>query len=517
MNGTRLHATLCLIFGCLTLLLPATASGDEVHLASDKVLKGDLSSTAEGVLVKAGRNETRVGWGEIDWIVVRSKGFVFRSRVTPEKTRYYVEAFERFSKALADTFKFKVKLRKNWTAQIRIFRDREGLRKYQLDTEGVISDVYGYFRVDPENWLEEVVVLDLPRDPGETFDTLLHESTHMMLYLWGKAKNFSFPSWIDEGLAEYFGGSAYRPDARSKKRVFTQGLQKPWRLDEIRRQIRNNTVEPLDTLLLTPPEGFQGVHYSHAWSLIHFIAHHDKGRYARRLNRYCRDLMRTVREGERTVELFEKMFKTKVGELEMQWRKYVMAMKPVTAADRLALADTLEWKGKGDEGLEVLKPLLEASPDDHRALEIRARLLLHKRQYKQALEVAKRVLALQPDYPQGLYTHAVACVCASKWAESLAGFEAYAKVDPFHLEAAIFRLQCLLCAPKKLRNPGKARSIGERLATYHNDAELHALIGDACVQLGDFTSAVDRYEKALALNPRDRSLEIKLKKAKAKR
>ena len=181
----------------LVLLVAGASLGEEVELKSGKKWKGAVRSIPGGIALKQGRKEKEIGWADIDWIVHRTRPFVFRSRVTPEKTRSFAEAFQKFSEALPATFQFKAPLRKNWTVQVRIFRNEENYKAYEAEhTRDSSGSSCGYFWIDPDRCLEEVVVMDLPRDPGETFDTLLHESTHLFLYLWGKAKEFDFPIWM---------------------------------------------------------------------------------------------------------------------------------------------------------------------------------------------------------------------------------------------------------------------------------------------------------------------------------
>lgn len=507
-----------LVVVALLTLAASWSAADEVILQTGKRIKGELASTPEGLVVTRGSTVTRLRWREIDWIVMKAGPVWFQSRVTPEKTRYYTEAFERFAKALEGTFKFKVTMRKNWRVRVRIFRTEADFRRYSAKTSGGKDDganTYGYFHVDPRENVEEVVLIDLARDPGETFDTLLHESTHLMTYLWGKAKNFSFPLWVDEGLAEYFGGSAYRPTASSRNNTFSQGCQKGYHLVALKEQIRTGKVEPLERLLLLNPDEFQIEHYPQAWSLIHFFAHAEKGRYAKRLNKYCRDLMRTVRQGERTVDLFEKVFRIKVPVLEKKWRAYVLAMEPSSMEDSLSLAEGHLRAGEWKDGVAVIDKALEKSPNDYRALVLRSDLWIYKPNAKAALADAEKAVKLAPDYAPGVHAHAVALYYASLWKPAIAQFDAYGELVPLHLDAGIMRLRCLTNAPKECRDAAKARRIGEQLLEYHRDAKLAVEVAAACTADGDHAAAVKYYELALAINENYPGAKARLEKAKA--
>ncbi len=491
------------------------AEGQSVLLKSGKRVKGSLRSDTDGVIVTKGRTETRVPWADLDWIEMQAKHVSILSRVPPERTEYYREAFERFVHALAATFKFKARIKKSTRVQLRIFRDPTHFKKYYGEEDG--DQVFGYFGVDPKSGAKEVVVFDHPHDPAETFDTLLHESTHLMLFLWGEPKNFSFPAWIEEGVAEYFGGSSYRPDARRRKNTFAQGLQKAHHLAFLHEGLAKEKILPLAEFLRIGNETFDVEHYPQAWSLIHFFAHAEKGRYAPRLYRYCQDLMRTVREGDRAIELFEKTFKIKVDKLEAQWKEYVRTLRPSSDADRLALAEYHARAGTPKVGLEVVAPLLEADKDDYRALAIRAELLAMlstKKSLAEAKKLSARALELAPDYAPARFAKALAAHYAGEWREAQVAYARYRECEPLRLDTAMFQFAALLDAPKKLRDAKAARAAGEQLLAYHVDAELHVRVGDACALLDDPAAAVGHYERALEVNPMIRGAREKLDAAR---
>lgn len=495
-------------------VLTATSSGEEVLLTSGEKLSGNLASVLGGVTVTRGKAVRVVSWSEIDWIRLRTRRFVILSRVIPEKARIYSEAFEKFARALTSTFKFKPPMRNNWTTQIRIFRDRRRFNEFRRPGGGESASC-GFFRVDRQSRVEEVVVLDIARDPGETFDTLLHEGTHLLLHLWGKAKSFTFPMWINEGMAEYFGGSSYRPGARSIKRVFTQGIQKPWHLLQMKQMLKKDEVEPLEDLVFLDGVNFQSRHYAQVWSFIHFLAHYQDGRYAARLHRFCRDLRRTIREGDRYIKLIEKTFKIKLPELEIQWREYVKDLKPATVVDGLALAEAYIYRGDYDPAIETLEQLLNRDHDDYRALVLKARALHGKDKYKKAHVLLDRAVKQQADYQPAMVARANLYYFEDRWGLSLKFYLRYYERSPLDLVAGLDYMRCLLEAPPKFRDFKRARSVGEAILEYHRDAELLVYIGDAELKLKNLADAILRYKEAAELSPKNPIIEKRLKKAQA--
>jgi tetratricopeptide (TPR) repeat protein len=496
-------------------LLSTSVFAQELLLVSGERLKGDLATVPGGVAVTKGKTVRKVPWAEIDWIVHRTRRFLFVSRIVPEKTRDYAEAFELFHRALTRTFNFTAPMRNNWTTQVRIYRDQRCFDDYMQQCGGGSGGACGFFHVNARDRIEEVVVLDIARDPSQTFDTLLHEGTHLLLHLWGKAKDFEFPAWIDEGMAEYFGGSSYRPGARSVKRVFTQGVQKPWRLIGLKERLQKNAVSSLEELLFVTSGQFQIHHYAEAWSLVHFLAHYEGGHYARRLYRFCHDLRRTVREGERYIELFEKTFKVKVDELETRWHDYIRTLEPETAEDRLALAEAWVWKAKFNEALAALEPLLERHPDDYRALVLRARALHGRKDFKAAHALLDRAEKLQPDYDPALEARAFLYYFEDRWESAMATYARYHARNPLDLLAGIDYLRCLLEAPAKYRDATLARNVGESILAYHRDPELLVYLGDAELALKTPAAAIQRYEEAAKLWPGNPAIEKRLRRARA--
>ena len=396
-----LGACLLLAVVCVT-----RSPADEVRLKSGKTLKGTIERRVAGVAVVRGKKAVDVSWRDVDWLIIRTKRFRFLSRVDPERTRQYAAAFEAFADALAKTFKFKPKFRKNWTVQIRIFRDERAYAKYEAgpaERSNGKAQSLGFFRIDYERSLEEVVVFDDPHDPGETFDTLLHEGLHLMLHIWGKAKNFEFPRWIDEGMAEYFGGSFYEPARHRRKATFSQGLQKPWRLRGLRNQLSASKAPTLRELLLLSTE-FDGSHYAPSWALIHFFAHAENGRFARRLNKFCQDLRRTVREGERTISLFEKVMKIKLPVLEKKWRAYVDAMRPKSLEDSIAQLRSYDYSGEGKLMLAAVKPVLKAHPNHADARAFEALGYWRSRLYMKAKRSVERAITWEAGVEGGIPT-----------------------------------------------------------------------------------------------------------------
>jgi len=89
------------------------------------------------------------------------------------------------------------------------------------------------------------------------------------------------PMWINEGLADYFGEALFTGDG------FISGVVPDWRLKRVRDEITAGKFLPLERMMKLSGEEWNAhivtVNYDHAWSLTHFLAHGDGGKYQKAL------------------------------------------------------------------------------------------------------------------------------------------------------------------------------------------------------------------------------------------
>jgi len=106
----------------------------------------------------------------------------------------------------------------------------------------------------------------------------LHEAVHQLAR---KGSGFRRNRWIDEGLASYFSASR-RANGRLQPGNIDPTAYPVWWLTDVR--VTSGMPIPLDVLLSGKggPEVNTHVnqYYLSAWSLTHFLIHHDGGRYA---------------------------------------------------------------------------------------------------------------------------------------------------------------------------------------------------------------------------------------------
>ncbi|MCK5880540.1 MAG: DUF1570 domain-containing protein [Sinobacterium sp.] len=116
--------------------------------------------------------------------------------------------------------------------------------------------------------LNEASVVQWPRRPEKTYSVIRHESSHVIMAgLFG-----STPRWFNEGLAEYFElmntGGQYKYIDLDK-----------YKLDYLKLQLKQARLPSIEYLWsLNARQFYQNtrLHYSMAWSVIHFMLSEEK-------------------------------------------------------------------------------------------------------------------------------------------------------------------------------------------------------------------------------------------------
>ncbi|MHC4788010.1 MAG: DUF1570 domain-containing protein [Planctomycetota bacterium] len=163
------------------------------------------------------------------------------------------------------------------------------------------------------------------RTQEEVLRTLYHEGFHQFMYVVVSKES---PIWVNEGTAEYF------QEATWNGSDFTTGQVPARRLRLLQKALRSGDYIPLPDLFnLTPGQWLQNVsrnsksaamHYSEAWSVVHFLVHANGGHYANWLDRYLRE----IADGEDGEEAFERAFGNDVAAFERAWGQYVLSLQP---------------------------------------------------------------------------------------------------------------------------------------------------------------------------------------------
>lgn len=163
----------------------------------------------------------------------------------------------------------------------------------------------GYFNGD------ELVAL--AGDMGaRTWHTVQHEAFHQFAHFVIRG---DLPMWVNEGLAEYFGEGVFTGDG------FVSGVIPHWRLKRIRENFSEQKFRPIAELMNLTREQWNSdiavVNYDQAWSMVHFLAHGENGKYQKAMGAFIGQLG----TGRQWQGAWDETFGSTVG-FEHRWRDY---------------------------------------------------------------------------------------------------------------------------------------------------------------------------------------------------
>jgi len=189
--------------------------------------------------------------------------FIVLTNTSEELSAYYTNLFESFYSSFTRRWNIdESKLAKKRKPVVNIYRNKE-----QYMASGAPAGSSGLF----DARARRLKLYHDFADPRFTLDVLFHEGTHLMIHL--LHPGFVFPTWVNEGLAEYYGASVLDED-----NGIQYGRVQEGRLAVLRYALAEEGYIPLEKVLMTPQSRFKSIHYAEAWGLVHFMLEHKKYR-----------------------------------------------------------------------------------------------------------------------------------------------------------------------------------------------------------------------------------------------
>ncbi len=163
---------------------------------------------------------------------------------------------------------------------------------------------------------------------ADTWHVVQHEGFHQFAH---EVIGGDFPTWLDEGLAEYFGEGLYTGDG------FVTGVVPPWRLSRLQGEIRGGRLKPTAAIMGVSPEQWRAemsiANYDQAWSMVYFLVHADGGRYQPALAKCVKELS----QGRSAEAAWRDAVGSTAG-FEDRWKAYWLAQAPSPTHDLYARA-----------------------------------------------------------------------------------------------------------------------------------------------------------------------------------
>ncbi|MEK7833094.1 MAG: tetratricopeptide repeat protein [Acidobacteriota bacterium] len=247
--------------------------------------------------------------GKEVWIKAKSKHFTLVGNAGEKDIRKVGAELEKFREAVS-------RLSGIWQRRftppvtVFVFKDNETYEPFKPLYQGKPGEVSGYLQSSNDS-AYITLTTDVPRQDPEAI--IFHEYVH---FLTSGGKR-SLPSWLSEGLAEYFSTFAVTGDGKQIAigRAIPAHLQK----------LREASWLPMTTLLAVDGDSpfyqeadKKTVYYAQSWALTHLLLTGDADRQSQ-----FRQFMAAVASGLSAGEGFKQFFQTDAAKLESSLRDYV--------------------------------------------------------------------------------------------------------------------------------------------------------------------------------------------------
>jgi hypothetical protein len=141
------------------------------------------------------------------------------------------------------------------------------------------------------------------------------------------------PTWVSEGMAEYFGEAVFTGDG------FVSGVVPQWRLERVRKTMATEQFKSLDQMMRLSHEQWNSemavANYDQGWSMVQFLAHAENGKYQKAFGAFMGDLGR----GNSWRSAWESNFGRDIVAFERKWRDYWTSLPDNPTADLYAKAN----------------------------------------------------------------------------------------------------------------------------------------------------------------------------------
>ncbi|MFQ5503341.1 MAG: tetratricopeptide repeat protein [Planctomycetota bacterium] len=251
-------------------------------------------------------------------------------------------------------------------------------------------------------------------DPRFTMSTLLHETTHLLVDL--VTKNFAYPTWLEESMAEYFGASRWRPKAKDKNQRLTTGQVQPGRLVVVKRDIRKGKWLGIRDMMKA--KEFTATNYAWGWTFVHFLM---SSKYAKKFETFYLDLAHRKR-GVRRVEVGGRKNEVPVEEqerlllrylrvksmavLEKQWHEHIERLEVDSLEAMEEAGQFLRIFGQFDQAKKLFAKAVSMGAKLPQTYASYASLLDGPDEINQALAMIDRAIELDPLEPEHYYSKA---------------------------------------------------------------------------------------------------------------
>ncbi len=308
MHGARRMALVC-----LALTLPGAS---ELHAQR----KGEIRPGAW-------KQRSKIPEG---WIVLNTRNYHVQSQAGKEKAQRLADHMEAMLRIYKKRFRGDKSSFKR--ATIKLFSSRLGYLRYgaprgsaayydQVKKEMVCYDTGKW--TDRKTTKRPSWLAGFFGDPMDVLGTAAHEGWHQYFH-WYVTSWVELPSWINEGMGDYFYAARPIAAAGKKKASVQLGRINEQSLPIIAAAIRQKRHHSLEAMLSMSRETFYAdaqVCYPQAWSLCHFLMHSGNKKYEKVIPIF----IRRVRDDTNMEKITKIAFRgIDFEELQQDWEEWVL-------------------------------------------------------------------------------------------------------------------------------------------------------------------------------------------------
>lgn len=294
--------------------------------------------------IKPGKWATKADWPD-GWVVYESAHYQIQSQVGRDKAKRLAKHMEAMFKLYKKTFPpgkdgFIKK-------PVKLFKDRESFQEYSgvgpgtlaYYTFGANRELVGY---DTGKWQDEEVIdgpstggkpsrkdiMDklLRREPMDFLGVMSHEGWHQYFH-WYVVSMIELPSWINEGMGDYFYCAVPPYGAKGRDAKVKLGRLNEARLPLIRAMAKQNRHVPFKKIVRYSQRDYYsnpGLCYAQGWAMCHFLMEHKDKKYRKLIPKF----IRLVKDDGNVEACTDKMFKgVDLDELEAEWREWMIQQR----------------------------------------------------------------------------------------------------------------------------------------------------------------------------------------------
>lgn len=152
-----------------------------------------------------------------------------------------------------------------------------------------------------------------------TINIMYHEAMHQYLHYY-MGQEAEIPSWLNEGMGEYFFGGEFQPNG-----TFKIGLNRE-RKPVIEQAIRMGKYVSLDKIMkYTQAQYYADAHlcYAEGWSICYFLWRSNNPKYQGLIQTYM-DMLRETKDKDKAHEAA--FGNVDLRQMEEDWKKFILGL-----------------------------------------------------------------------------------------------------------------------------------------------------------------------------------------------